>query len=100
MVFLLRVVRAPFVLISLLVGTILLFGFLSSISMGEWFELALRRLGHRGNPYWLSGALGVVAYLGLGLVLPAIGGNAVIGWPGMIVGPVVAVLIISRLGRW
>ena len=100
MTILLRIIRAPFVLVSLLVGTLLLFGFLSSISVGEWCEQLLKRLGYRGNPYWIPGLFGVGGFVCFGVLAPAIGGNALIGWPGIIAGPIIAVLIISRLDYW
>jgi len=93
-------VRAPFVLISLLIGLILLLLVLSIISFGEWVEIALKWAGYRGRPYWIPGVLGFVAYLGLGFIGPAYGGNALLGWPGLIAGPMIAVAIISWLGQW
>lgn len=96
----LRFARAPIVLSSLLIGALLLFGTLASISIGEWCEVALRRLGFRSEPYWLPGALGVIGYVGLGLIGTAYAGYRLIGWAGLLVGPVLVVWIVSRLGHW
>jgi hypothetical protein len=95
-----RVIRAPFFLLNLLVGAALVCFFLAWVSVGDWCQDALRRLGYREHPDWLPGALGVAAYVSLGIAGPAYLGYTLVGWPGVIAGPLLALAIIAILGRW
>ncbi|HEC23542.1 MAG TPA: hypothetical protein ENI95_11575 [Chloroflexi bacterium] len=70
------------------------------VSVGSWCEDALRWLGVRARPRWLPGVLGAVGYVSLGLAGPAYLGGRLMGWPGAILGPVLALGAIAVLGRW
>ncbi len=95
-----RILRAPVFLISLMLSMIMVFVIVASVSVGSWCEDALRWLGYRSRPRWLPAALGVIGYLSLGLAAPALLGRLLIGWPGAILGPVLALGAIAVLGRW
>ncbi len=96
-----RVLRLPvFIVFNLLVGGALAFFFLAWISVGDWCEYGLHWLGYRERPDWLPGVLGIAAYIGLGIAGPAYLGGYLIGWPGAILGPFCALLVIAILGRW
>lgn len=74
--------------------------FFAWVSVGSWCEDALRWLGYRARPRWLPAALGLMAYVGLGIAGPAYLGTVVLGWPGAVLGPAVALGAIAILGRW
>lgn len=95
-----RIIRAPFFMISLLVGAILTFFILAWVSVGGWCEDALRWLGYRERQSWLPAVFGMVGYVGFGIAAPAYAGWHLIGWPGAIVGPILALAAIAVLGRW
>ncbi len=95
-----RVIRAPFFLLNLLVGASLVCFFLAWISVGDWCEDVMCWLGYRERPHWLPGVVGVAAYTGLGIVGPAYLAHTLIGWPGVIAGPLFSLVMIAILGRW
>lgn len=97
---LVRILRAPFFLISIAFSTMLVFFFFAWVSVGSWCEDALRWLGYRARPRWLPAALGLMTYVGLGIAGPAYLGAVILGWPGAVLGPVVALGAITILGRW
>jgi hypothetical protein len=96
----LRVVRVPVFVFNLLVGTSLVCFFLAWVSVGDWCEGGLHRLGYQERPHWLPGVLGILVYLGLGIVGPAYLGYYLVGWPGAIIGPLCTLVMIAILGRW
>lgn len=98
--FLTRVLRAPFFLTTLLLSMLPVFFIFASVSMGAWFERALLLLGYQSRPRWLPAVLGVLGYTGLGVWGPAALGNQLLGWPGAILGPLLALGVIAVLGRW
>jgi hypothetical protein len=95
-----RIIRAPFFLGSLLVSSFFAVFILAVVSLGSWFENLLHRLGYRSRPAWLPPALGVLGYMGLGLAGPAYLAGRLIGWPGFVIGPLVALGAIAVLGKW
>ncbi len=95
-----RILRAPFFLISLGLSLLPVFFVFASVSVGAWCEDALRLLGYRSKYGWLPALLGFVGYTGLGVAGPAYLGNVLIGWPGAILGPLIALGVIAVLGRW
>lgn len=95
-----RIIRAPFFLISLLLSMIPVFFIFASVSVGSWCEDALHHLGFRSPPRWLPLVLGMIGYAGLGLAGPALLGRLLIGWPGAVIGPVLALGAIAVLGHW
>ncbi len=95
-----RVIRAPFFLLNLLVGTALVFFFLAWVSVGDWCEDGLHWLGYGEHPHWLPGVVGVAAYIGLGIAGPALLSYYLVGWLGVIVGPICVLVLIAVLGRW
>jgi hypothetical protein len=76
-----------------------MFLYLAAISMGGWYERLLQTL-RVTFPIWLPAVLGIFSFLIIGLIVPAIGLYELIGWPGLILGPTAAVLLISRLDHW
>ena len=99
MVHIWRAVRAPFTLVSLAIGGILMFLFLAAISVGGWYEKLLLRLG-TNTPGWIPASLGVVTFLLVGMVVPAVILGQLIGWPGAVLGPTIMVILVSRLNHW
>ncbi|GAB4470219.1 MAG: hypothetical protein Kow00124_06200 [Anaerolineae bacterium] len=97
---LLKVMRAPFFALNLLVGSILTVIVLASVTVGAWADGLLRLIGIRMRPHWLPAALGVVGYLGLGIALPAYLGSLLIGWPGAMLAPLLVLAGVVILGRW
>ena len=95
-----RIVRAPFFLLSVAMSMLPAFFIFAAVSVGAWCEDVLRWLGYRSRPAWLPGALGIVGYAGLGVAGPAYLGGALIGWPGAVLGPMLALALIAILGRW
>lgn len=95
-----RMLRAPLFLLSLLLSAVPVFFIFASVSVGSWAEDGLRWFGYRSKPRWLPAVLGFVGYTGLGVAAPAILGRSLIGWPGTILGPVLALGAIALLGRW
>ncbi len=94
------IIRAPFFLLGVLFGMIPTFFIFAMVSVGSWCEDALRWVGYRSRPAWLPAVLGAVVYAAFGLAGPAYLGQHLIGWPGAIVGPVLALGAIAVLGRW
>jgi hypothetical protein len=95
-----RVIRAPFFAINFLVSAFLVACFLAWVSVGDWCEEGLRVLGYQERPYWLPGVIGGTTYLGVGIVGPAYLAHYLIGWPGILVGPLSMLMVIAILGRW
>jgi hypothetical protein len=95
-----RILRAPFFLGSLLVSSFFALFILAVVSIGSWFEKVLHWLGYRSRPAWLPPFLGVLGYMGLGLAGPAYLAGRLIGWPGFVIGPLLALGAIALLGRW
>ena len=97
---LLKVLRAPFFLIGLAASMIPVFFIFAWVSVGSWCEDLLRLIGYQNRPRWLPPVLGVLVYAGLGIVGPALLGHWLIGWPGSILGPLIILGAIAKLGRW
>jgi hypothetical protein len=95
-----RIMRAPVFLFALLLSAVPVFFIFASVSVGSWAEDGLRWFGYRSRPRWLPAVLGFVGYTGFGVAAPAILGRLLIGWPGAILGPVLALGAIALLGRW
>lgn len=95
-----QIIRAPFFWLGVLLSFIPAFFIFSVVSVGAWCEDALHAIGYRARPRWLPGVLGVLGYVGLGIAVPAYLGSLLIGWPGILVGPVLALGCIAVLGRW
>jgi hypothetical protein len=95
----LRGLRAPFVVASIVMGGVLMFLFLSAVSVGSWYEALLIKVGlsPRG---WIPPALGFLSFAAGGVWLPALATSAIIGWPGIIIGPSIMIWLVSRLDRW
>ncbi len=97
---LLRAARAPFFAIALLFSMLPVFFIFAWVSVGAWCEDVLHWLGYDTRPRWLPGVAGIAIYVGLGIAAPAYLGHLVVGWPGLIIGPVLVIAAISRLGHW
>ncbi len=95
----LKILRAPITLASLVIGGVLMFLYLAAISVGGWYERLLQTL-QLTFPVWLPALLGIVTFTIIGLIIPAIGLFQLVGWPGVILGPAVSVLLVSRLDHW
>ncbi|NDJ52083.1 MAG: hypothetical protein GYB68_03240 [Chloroflexi bacterium] len=96
----LRVLRAPFFLASMVFSMAGAFGFFAVVQVGAWAEDGLRLLGLRQMPEWLPAGLGILGYLGLGVIIPALAAYRWIGWPGAILLPLLVLGIIAKLGNW
>jgi len=95
-----RIVRAPFFVITLLLSMVPVFFIFASVSVGAWIEQALHIFGYRQRPLWLPAVLGVLGYTGLGVAGPALLGGNLLGWPGAVLGPLIVLGLIAILGRW
>lgn len=95
-----RVARAPFFVVPLLLSMLPLFFIFASVSVGAWIEQLLFWVGYQARPRWLPGVLGVLGYTGFGVAGPAALGNTLIGWPGAVLGPLLVLGLIAKLGRW
>jgi hypothetical protein len=95
-----KYVRAPLFFVNLLIGGILTFSILASVSIGAWIEDALRFTGYEAKRSWLPAIIGILLYLAVGLIGPIVLGNYLIGWPGAVITPVIIGLVIVYLGRW
>jgi hypothetical protein len=72
---------------------------MASVTLGAWCQDGLRALGYRDRPPWVPTVLGVLALICL-LVGPAYLGLRLIGWPGALIGPPLALALIAWLGNW
>lgn len=95
-----RIIRAPFLALGILFALIPTFFMFAVVSVGDWSERLLRIMGYRARPHWLPGVLGILGYVGLGIAIPAYLGDLLLGWPGSIVAPIVALACIAVLARW
>lgn len=95
-----RIIAIPLFVLGLILSFIPFFFILASVSIGAWCEDVLRRVGYRARPSWLPMVLGIAGYAGLGVAGPAYAGRLLIGWPGMIIAPILILIAIAILGRW
>lgn len=95
-----RVILAPFFLAWVLLGTLMVFFVIATISIGGWCEAVLVRIGYRYKPLMLPMVLGIVLFVGFVLVGMGTLGHQLIGWPGAIVGPALAILLIAVIDHW
>jgi hypothetical protein len=95
-----RVIRAPFFVVNFLVSSLLVSFILAWVSVGDWCEEGLCGVGYAGRPDWLPGLVGGTTYLGLGIIGPAYLAYHLIGWPGILAGPLCILIGIAVLGRW
>jgi hypothetical protein len=95
-----RIVIAPFFLAAVILGFLGVLFVVASISIGGWFEAILLRIGYRHKPILLPAVVGVVLFVGLGLAGMGTLGNSLIGWPGVILGPTLAIAVIAVADRW
>jgi hypothetical protein len=95
-----RLIRAPFfilmVLLSLIPGAFIC----ASVSVGAWFEDGLRLIGLPPRRDWIPLTLGISGYLLLGIVLPAYLGGRLMGISGAILFPLAVLIVIALLDRW
>lgn len=95
-----KLIKAPFFFFGLLLSFIPVLFIFAAVTIGSWCEDGLWRLGYRSKPAWLPGVLGILGYGGLGVAGPAYLGNSLIGWPGVILGPLAMLGVIAVLGKW
>jgi hypothetical protein len=95
-----RVVTAPFFLLGVVLSVILVVLAIASISVSSWFEVVLVRLGLHSKSSSVPGILGVVIYLGFGVVGLALLGMRWLGWTGAFLGPLLGAVAIAILDRW
>ena len=109
------VMRAPFVIGGFIFSIYLTGVFMATVTVGGWVEAELRRLGMRSMKRvgFISALSGVVGYILLGIIVPAwlvfmlIGKwlpmlfkIGMPGWPGLIIGPLVAMAVLARAAKW
>lgn len=97
---LVRVIAAPFFVAGVILSTILVFFVLATISIGGWCEPVLVRLGYRYKPMMLPAGIGIVLFVGGVLIGLGALGHQLIGWPGVILGPFLAIVAISLVDHW
>ncbi len=95
-----RVVRAPFLALGIILALIPAIFIFAVVSVGDWSERLLCIVGYRARPQWLPFALGILGYVGLGVAAPAYLGGLLLGWPGSLIAPIIALGCIAVLGRW
>jgi len=95
-----RVILAPFFFAWVLLGTIMVLFVISTISIGGWCEAVLVRIGYRYKPLILPMVIGIVLFVGVVLLGMGMLGHQLIGWPGAILGPVLAILAIALIDHW
>lgn len=95
-----KIILAPFFFIAVISGALLVVFVLGAISIGGWTEAALMRFGYRHRPMMLPLVVGVVVFLGGVLVGAGALGSRLLGWPGIIAGPALTILLISLVDRW
>ncbi len=96
----LRYLRAPFMLISLLVGFVLMMYLLCSVEIGAWVEDVLRRLGAKDIPGAVMIVSGVGLYTALAIALPLALLLMGFSWWWMLLIPLVVTGAIILIGRW
>jgi hypothetical protein len=94
-----RLLRAPVVWVGFVISLYVSGVFFAVVSVGAWAEDALRWLGVKRLD-GLSAAAGVGGFLLLGVAGPAWLGNRLLGWPGLIVGPLLVMGLVALLDRW
>jgi hypothetical protein len=95
-----KIVRAPFFFIPLFLSMLGVLFIFAWVTVGAWFESLLCALGLRSQPSWLPSILGFVGYIGLGILLPGYLGSTLVGWPGMILAPLLVLGSVAWFGRW
>lgn len=95
-----RIIRAPFFLAALIVSFIPATFIFATVTVGTWIEKGIAQAGIRMPSDNALMMIGMAAYLGLGIVLPAYVGSLIAGWVGGI-GMVLGVLaVIAMVDRW
>jgi len=94
-----RLLRAPLVLVGFVFSLYAVGVVLAWVSVGSWIESALRKLGLKrtGGLPAVGGTLGFTL---LGVVGPAWLGHRLIGWPGLVIGPLLLLTLVALLDRW
>ena len=95
-----RFLIAPIFVTGLVVSTLAIFSVMACITIGVWVESALRQVGLRNYHRWLAFSLGLILYIGFGIIGSALAGGAVLGWVGVFIGPLISLLIVALAGRW
>jgi hypothetical protein len=72
---------------------------LASVTLGTWCQSGLYALGYRDRPRWVPTVLGLLGLACL-LIGPAYLGLRLLGWPGALIGPPLALALIAWLGGW
>lgn len=93
------ILRAPIVWVGLVISLYLTGIFCATVSVGGWIEGLLRWLGLK-RVGTVSAVGGVLGFLVLGVAAPLWLGNRLIGWPGLILGPLLALALVAILDRW
>jgi hypothetical protein len=97
---LLRLVHAAAFLLGLFFSFIPVTFLFASVSVGAWCEEFLQRIGYTSRPDWLPPLVGVLGYTGFGVVGPAYLGGLLLGWPGVVLGPLIMLIVVAVLGKW
>jgi hypothetical protein len=95
-----RMIRAPFLMLGILLALIPAIFIFAVVSVGDWCEDLLKLVGYRARPHWLPGALGILGYVGFGIAVPVYLGDLLLGWPGRVAAPILALACIAVLGQW
>lgn len=95
-----RTIIAPFFLAAVILGFLGVLFFVASISIGGWCEAVLLRIGYRHQPVLLPAIIGAALLVGIGFVGMGTLGSSLIGWPGALLGPTLAIVLIAVADRW
>lgn len=91
--------RAPIVWVGFVISLYVSGVLFAVVSVGAWAEEAFRWLRIRRLD-GLSGVAGVGGFLLLGVFGPAWLGDRLLGWPGLIAGPLLVMGLVALLDRW
>ena len=76
-----------------------MFLFLAAISVGGWYDNILQRLNSK-TPGWIPALFGILTFMLVGIVIPAVALRQLLGWPGTLLGPTLMVLLVALLDHW
>lgn len=97
---LLRYVRAPFMLFSLIIGFVLMMYLLCAVEIGAWIEGALRRFGWKKVPDAVMVTSGISLYTALAVALPLVLVFMGFGWWWVLAIPLMVTGAVILIGRW
>jgi hypothetical protein len=96
-----KLIRAPFLILSLLAGLLGIVFVLGWISIGGWWEAGIRAVFRPSKEIgWLYISLGLLTWVGVGLTLPIIVSYHYFGVVGAILAPLIILIGVAVIDRW